>query len=502
MDFLPGTPNASNKFLSLPPELHAHIFEYLGFPPVSMDIPPEYEAWAALERTCRLAQGITEPYLYHKIYTNVRTHGRSRDTPWKTDPEKQKSCSEAFGTAQLVDLLERRPNLQKLVHYLVIDEYDPLQFRRLLRLRLESLESIICQHEGDVTPVLSSSLDDPDALVESQGKLTNFVLSIQRDTSATSLLQTLALSDAPLMRHPATTRIRLSYLDITCFENLEPDYFTHTQLSELNLEQCKYSLPVLGRFIQPSANLTKLYLHFDSPAPFTAEEELALIPMIQSVASKTLKILKFVWRDTHPKSKDWPGWDFTKFEALRYLHVSPYLLFPNKENKEIPPMHDLLARTLPPRLKLLGLEGIIPIDHPGRRLGLGLSLSQEDTDLLEGLVNFKAEGNVPSFRHLLVFYAEGLAGIPQELVSKAAKQDVSLGFLQSEDHEHLDSLDMEWLDGENVHGGEESEEDEDEDEWEDDNEDEWEDDEDDDNGEEDEEQDRDASDEDMEVQHE
>lgn len=173
MDSLPGTSNASNQFLSLPPELHAQIFEYLGFPPVSMDIPPEYEAWAALERTCRLAQEITEPYLYHKIYTNVRTRGRSRDTPWKTDPEKQKNVSEAFGTAQLVDLLERRPRLQKLVHYLVIDEYDPLQFRRLLRLRLESLESIICQHEGGVTPVLSSSVNDPDALVESQSKVTN-----------------------------------------------------------------------------------------------------------------------------------------------------------------------------------------------------------------------------------------------------------------------------------------------------------------------------------------
>ncbi|KAK4497249.1 hypothetical protein PRZ48_011699 [Zasmidium cellare] len=449
MDTAPATSNASNQFLSLPPELHAEIFQYLGFPPVSVDIPPEYAALAALERTCRLAQEITEPFLYHKIYTNVRTHGRSMGTPWKTDPTKQENSDGVLGTAELVDLLERRPRLLKVVHYLVIDEHDPVQFRRLLRLRLESLESIICQHEGPVTPMLSSSVDDPDAWVESQNKLTNSLCF--------SPLPTMML----LSCVTATTRIRLCYLDLTFLEDLEANYFKHSNLNELILENCKYSFLGLTRLLQPSQSLAKLHLHFNNQSPFTRDEERALIPTLQSMAGKTLKILKFVWRNTYPKAEDWKGWEFHQFESLRYLHVSPYFLFPIKWDS---PILEFFPRILPPRLKVLGFEGMIPINHPGRRHGLGLRLSQGDMGLLEGLVRYKADGNVPSFRHFLIFYAEGLAGIPQALVKKAAEQDITLGFLESQDHSHLDNLNMEWLEGEHVHNGDESEDEDDEDE--------------------------------------
>lgn len=174
MHSTPEISNGSNQFLSLPPELHALIFEHLGFPP-AVDPPPEYGTWAALERTCRQAQEITEPYLYYKIYSNVRTHGRATDTPWKTDPGKQKndSASGALGTVQLANLLERRPRLQKLVHFLVLDEYDPIALTKLLRMKLEGLESVICQHEGEVAPAFCGLLDDPEAVVRQQNKLTN-----------------------------------------------------------------------------------------------------------------------------------------------------------------------------------------------------------------------------------------------------------------------------------------------------------------------------------------
>lgn len=276
------------------------------------------------------------------------------------------------------------------------------------------------------------------------------VLSIHRDTSNTALLQPLTLPDAPLIRQPATTRIRLSYLDITCLEDVEPDYFIHTKLQELNLEHCKHNLPALNRLLRPSQTLTKLYLHFDGQSPFTAEEERALIPMVHSIAGKTLKILKFIWRETRPQSEDWPGWDLTHFEAMRYLHVPPRFLFPSKSGT---PTSNLLSQTLPPRLKILGLEGMIPIDFAARCLGLGLVLSQDDVAIIEALIAYKSEGNVPSFKHLLIWYAEDLAGIPHELVKKAAEQGISLGFLEARDQAHMESLNMQWLDGEQEHRG-------------------------------------------------
>lgn len=71
----------------------------------------------------------------------------------------------------------------------------------------------------------------------------------------------------------------------------------------------------------------------------------------------------------------------------------------------------------------------------------------------------KGQGCVPSFKHLLIFYAQDLAGIPQEPVKQVAAQGISLGFPEARDHAHMDSLNMEWLEGEEEHKGGKTDED-------------------------------------------
>lgn len=140
-----GTADNKSSFLNLPPEIHLLIFEHLGFPPISSINVAQFPTWAALELTCKAAQAITEPYLYHKIYTNVRdTYAHSGQLRPLAARKRR------FDTRSLVKLLRRRSHLVKFVKFLIIDEYDPRALRQLLANDFVKLESLIVQQDDKV----------------------------------------------------------------------------------------------------------------------------------------------------------------------------------------------------------------------------------------------------------------------------------------------------------------------------------------------------------------
>lgn len=442
MQSLPESPNAHNPLLSLPPELHGQIFEFLGFPPVSLRASAEYATLAALEKTCRQAQRITEPYLYYKIYTCVR------NAPWH--PDMQESGRVLFSTASLVDLLERRPHLQRMVHALVLDEYDPMYFSRLLRLRLQKLDKLVCHHERGVEPAVDtvytevapqsklSYCTSSSPLTSARASIDPSVvdLSIQKEPGHPLETYDIGLSEVPIFDQASLKFIRLSYLDLSELDRLPAECFAHTELRELRLEHCDYTLPALTRLLQPSKSLTRLYLHFEPFSPFRKKQEIDFILHLQSIAGDTLEALKLIWRVVIPELEPWPwpGWNLSKFTALECLHVCPSSLRPARG--DFTP--ERLSCALPPRIKMLALDDFSTIVTPVAGVGTA-------TNILEALIAYKSQGSVPYLTHVIVFHEERPTRLPREWVREARNVGISLRLMRNKYPMNLGYVDMEWL---------------------------------------------------------
>lgn len=261
----------------------------------------------------------------------------------------------------------------------------------------------------------------------------------------------LAVADATLFNNPSLTRIRLSWVCITPFEDLPEDHLYHPSLEELNIERCGFTLASLSRLIHRSTRLTTLRMHCVDFTPLSAVDEADFIPTLEAFAGNSLKILDLTWPDLIPKDEEWTGWDLSRFTALRHLNVSPFFLFGvDAYTLDSPPedLVTLLRRSLPPRVKLLGFDSMMPRNPvPTPPPGFGLDLPDISHYLLRTLIRFMGQDNfVPYLTRIFVFYCEYLARIPQELIECAYQKGARLGFMHQVDHKELAVITHEWLD--------------------------------------------------------
>ena len=261
----------------------------------------------------------------------------------------------------------------------------------------------------------------------------------------------LTTADATLFDNPSLTRIRLSWVCITPFENLSEDHLNHPQLRELDIERCGFTLASLSRLIHRSTSLTTLRIHCVDFTPLSAADEAAFIPMLEAFAGSTLKILDLTWPDLRPKDGNWSGWELSRFTALRHLHISPFFLFGTDSYDADTPSEDIVAllqRVLPPRVKLLGLDSMMPRHPiPIPPYGLGLDLAEKSRHLLRTLIQYMGQdGFVPCLTRIFVFYCEYLAQIPHDLIRAARDKGARIGFMHQVDHKELANITHEWLD--------------------------------------------------------
>ncbi|ORY59975.1 uncharacterized protein BCR38DRAFT_443507 [Pseudomassariella vexata] len=393
-----GTPDRST-LLSLAPELLLMIIDCLE----------KLKDKQSLVRTCKAAQRLTEPHLYWKIYTKI---GTQNDTAW------------------LLRFLDRRPDVVPMIHYLVLDEWDPRSFQQLLAREFPNLESIIAQHEGPVTDERTAT--ERRALcraVRPQLRMTNLTLSVQLSldtaTRATTYYK-LEREDRSIFRHPSLTRIRLSYLDFSCLADTRPDYLIHENLKELHIETSMYTEQALTRLISPSKKLWRFRLHHDRELPFPA----SLYPRILSSARESLGMVFILLRYMHPT--DDVRMDFGSFPALNSLTVHPrYILGndygPSQASQAI--IRQRLNTHLPPNLQVFGLEGLVPM-WPCPPPGMKVVLADRDWCLVHMLL---AERElVPKLVLLGIYYLERLT-YPVYLHGLARERGIKFTGLYSSD---------------------------------------------------------------------
>ncbi|MCJ1445353.1 MAG: hypothetical protein MMC23_005858 [Stictis urceolatum] len=173
---------------------------------------------AHLARASKKAQVLTNPYLYYKIHIKTDSHD---------------------DTAHFAMLLDKRPEIVPLIHYLHIDEFDLAAFCRLLSFELPSLESITVQHEGILKKQISEEeKSELNRSIHPKPRLDNLSFHITYEDYQS---HTFTAEDCILFRHPKLSRICLSYIDFSCLGGAPPDYFLHEGLEELLFEHCDFN---------------------------------------------------------------------------------------------------------------------------------------------------------------------------------------------------------------------------------------------------------------------
>ncbi|KAI1102793.1 hypothetical protein F4804DRAFT_333952 [Jackrogersella minutella] len=377
---------------------------------------------ASLLQTCRRAQDVVEPLLYHKVFTKTGSHGN---------------------TAGLVELLHRRPHVASFIHFLVLDEFHPVAYRQLMAIEFPNLESIIMQHDGDILDIDETTRLDLNQLIKEQPNLTNLTFSIERDNwSAVTLHE----DDAILFRHKKLRRIRISYIDFSAFGQLDMNYFEHSDLRVLFFELCWYNQDALSRLLSPTAKLQNLLIGHNDQLPFSEH----LYPAVLDPARESLRILDLTWRWKFPIEDQ--GMNFTQFPNLHFLRVPPvYLLGSAYMDYVLLP--ELIRTRFPPNLKMLLLENIVPrsvrlmnergIVFPGypQRYTLELRLLPRDYQLIRYLITQK-QNVLPRLKYVLMYYMEFMQD-PADLYPLAKRNGVTLGPLLATDY--VNPL-LDWLD--------------------------------------------------------
>ncbi|KAI4087341.1 MAG: hypothetical protein LQ344_006835 [Seirophora lacunosa] len=276
-------------------------------------------------------------------------------------------------TAGLVALLNKRPEIVPMIKILVLDEYHPCHARHLLSIKMSNLWCLLIQHEGH--PVQDVGEREKRALNRNlvhQPSLRNFVFRVEFDR----VRYELSKEDAALFRQLAVERFRLSNVDYSAFESVDRSYFAHPRLRELWTE-----------------------------------------------------ILKLDWRHTRPSLvSECGGLDLTGFTALRLLRIQPgTLLGPGEEGfasyttSDHPDLSEFIRSRLPPRLKVLVLEGLTNLPPPP---GFDQLLCVMDVELIKCLIE-QRQHVAPKLKYISMCYMDEIAE-PTELYDLAEKHGMSL----------------------------------------------------------------------------
>ncbi|KAI4174684.1 MAG: hypothetical protein LQ348_006332 [Seirophora lacunosa] len=162
-----------------------------------------------------------------------------------------------------------------------------------------------------------------------------------------------------------------------------------------------------------------------------------IVPMIKILvldeyhpcAAETLKILKLDWRHTRPSLvSECGGLDLTGFTALRLLRIQPgTLLGPGEEGfasyttSDHPDLSEFIRSRLPPRLKVLVLEGLTNLPPPP---GFDQLLCVMDVELIKCLIE-QRQHVAPKLKYISMCYIDEIAE-PTELYDLAEKHGMSL----------------------------------------------------------------------------
>ncbi|KAI4112900.1 MAG: hypothetical protein LQ345_006021 [Seirophora villosa] len=148
-----------------------------------------------------------------------------------------------------------------------------------------------------------------------------------------------------------------------------------------------------------------------------------------SGAAETLKILKLDWRHARPSLvSECGGLDLTGFIALRLLRIQPStLLGPGEEGfasyttSDHPDLSEFIRSRLPPRLKVLVLEGLTNLPPPP---GFDQLLCVRDVELIKCLIE-QRQHVAPKLKYISMCYIDEIVE-PMELYDLADKHGMSL----------------------------------------------------------------------------
>ncbi|TDZ32645.1 hypothetical protein C8035_v011036 [Colletotrichum spinosum] len=403
-------------------------------PPGLLDLAPELFSMVTsqleirhlepLMATSRLASILTAPAFYFRIYTREDTH---------------------HDTAGLVKMLNRRPEVCTLIHFLVIDELDEGAVRELLAMEMPRLESIILQHKEGIRKTISAKEKTRlNALVCTKPNIKNFTCNIMHDSydepSAERTLFKTSPEDSVFFQHATLTRVRLCYLDLTALADPSIEPFPFEALRELHVEVCSFNVAALGKLLVRARSLQYFRFHHEVRLPCTPEEFSSLL----LASRESLKVLKLPWRNirTEPASTS-TGMDFSRFAAMRQLLVNPsHLLGEYTVGSDF---QYLIRQKMPPNVKVVMLDGVAPRGRPPP--GFCHVLGEASRELIRSLMQ-ETSGSLKKLRMLHYYHYRDIFK-PLDLHRLAKEQNVRLFPILY--HEELiypfDWLDSDWVEG-------------------------------------------------------
>ncbi len=257
--------------------------------------------------------------------------------------------------------------------------------------------------------------------------------------------------DVVLFRHPKVNYLRLSGVDFAVFEKSRTSVMRHEKLSELNIEMAKYTAKAFHRLFIPSIRLTKLTLFESRSLP----QQYGIYSALLTYTAPTLKSLTlFLMGDYryHVGEEEKSAMVFSSFKALRFLAIdSRYILgrpFPTHRDHESREAAQLIARRLPPNIKVLMLEGLVS-PYPGPINSANSVMSEvfpkEGEVLIQVLIEQK-KTLVPGLKRLWVDCGHGDTYISDWLCEMGDKFDIIVGVVNGFEISEQGTPTIEWLD--------------------------------------------------------
>ncbi|KAF4945736.1 hypothetical protein FSARC_14370 [Fusarium sarcochroum] len=375
-----------------------------------------------LMQTSKAINHLTTPFLYYKLYTREGTDA---------------------DTTGLVNMLKEKPWITDLVHALVIDELDEGAYRELLAFDFPNLEVILLQHEKKVKLTINKEeKQELNKHILPKSQLTNFVCNIMRNPynyqPEHRKLHKFQIHDAILFSHPALTRLRLCYVDLTAFKDASVDMFPFEHLTELLIEVSRLNIETLRKILLPAKALQTFRYHQEVQLNFTLQEFRDLLYKFKD----TLKVLKLPWRRIH--EGETTGMDLSDFTALKLLIIDPRLLFGPWD--VIPDVYGHIRKRMPPNVKLLVLDEL-RLPYHGNGGDTDALVHETNIKLLQTIVEHKWN-LVPQLRCLL-YYDAGNLKLPKGLKEQADAQKITMW---AEDVDYDPDPTSEWLDASWVFG--------------------------------------------------
>ena len=255
--------------------------------------------------------------------------------------------------------------------------------------------------------------------------------------------------DVVLFRHPKVKYIRLSGVDISVFERVRASEVRHEQLSILSIDGTKYTNKAIQRLVMPSTSLKKVTL-FDT---YSLVLPYSIYSALLTYSAATLKNLTLLWMGCyHNDEEAGKVLDLSSFKALRLLAINPaYLLgrdFRANGDQETRDAAQLIARRLPPNIKVLILEALI-LPYPSPFQTADVEMIQVFPNKAEVLIQVLIEQKMvhtPGLKYVWVDCGHGDTSIPPWLFDMGDVHDVSLGLVNGFELASGKTPPMEWLD--------------------------------------------------------